>query len=138
MLETIPKVLAVIFTAIGGMYQWRNFRHRSKLKADLEILKLYNELASDTPAQKALKQHIEDELLKMYSRDRMLEIRDIRFLKVTTFICALLALIGFLSAAGLFLGGHIISGILLLIVAAWNVYFAISNIKILRLRPTHI
>jgi hypothetical protein len=64
--ELILKLLGVVFTAVGGVYQWRNLRFRSRLKDDLEILRLYGTFGADNPNYKALKSHIDKTITKAY------------------------------------------------------------------------
>ncbi len=54
------------FTAIGGLYHWRNIRFRSQLKDDLEILKLYGAYGADNPNYQALKSHVDRTISKAY------------------------------------------------------------------------
>ena len=60
------KVTGVIFTVIGGLYHWHNIRFRSKLKADLEILKLYEAYGTNNPNFEALKNHVDKTIAKAY------------------------------------------------------------------------
>ena len=65
--DLIVKAAGVILTAIGGIYQWRNLRFRSKLKSDLEILKLYEAYGADSPQYQALRNSIDATIEKTYS-----------------------------------------------------------------------
>lgn len=60
------KLIGIVFTAVGGLYQWRNLRFRAKLKDDLEILKLYGAYGADNPNYIALKKHIDQTIAKAY------------------------------------------------------------------------
>ena len=65
------KISGVIITAVGGIYQWRTLRFRSRLKTDLEILKLYKEAggSESSDSYKALKKQIEITMNKAYPRE---------------------------------------------------------------------
>ena len=66
-LETIFKALSIVGGALAWLYQWRNLRFRSNLKADLEILRSLESLGSEERNYKILKAHIDSTIVQAYS-----------------------------------------------------------------------
>src|ERR1041385_1270422 len=96
------KALAIIFTAIGGLYRWRHFRIRAKLKDDLEILKLYSAYGTDNPGFKALKEHIDYRIAVAYpsgeesfQKEKRLALRANTILLVVATIAAFVSILSF-------------------------------------------
>jgi hypothetical protein len=63
--EDILKVLALAGAGFAWTYQWRG-RHRTKLRADLEILGLYNKLDPGSERCKNLRARIEHRMDRLY------------------------------------------------------------------------
>jgi hypothetical protein len=58
------KAVGVVTTTLVGLYQWRSVRFRSKLKNDLEILKLYQDVGGAN--SQSLKRRIDETITKRY------------------------------------------------------------------------
>jgi hypothetical protein len=64
-LKTLVETAAVVAGGVASLYQWRLFRFRDRLKADLEILKNYKALGRHAKADQ-LGSHIDATVDRVY------------------------------------------------------------------------
>jgi hypothetical protein len=85
---------AAITSAMVGLNKWRNSKFRSKLKADLEILKLYREACGEERQRQLLENEIQKTLFEGY-REKAPPDRRAWFLFVLSTFVTALGLFGF-------------------------------------------
>jgi hypothetical protein len=90
--------MAIAATTIGGVYQWRSFRFRSKLKSDLEILKSYRELVGEDKNYEAIKIHINETIAKAYPTETYKKKRPLNKGALFLFILSVLSSLFWLNA----------------------------------------